>query len=618
MRIRRWFGLRVSIFLPCISLLLMAGPLTNTGSAAPGEQKPGTADRFDGPAELPRIYLKSSVADTPAPGHVRLVKRGDDLQEALDKAHCGDTLELEAGATFSGLVVFPHKECDDSHWIMVRSSAPDESLPPEGTRITPCYAGVPSLPGRPDFHCTAVRNVMAKIEFEAKAGSGPLHFAAGANHYRIVGLEITRGSPGATITALAFTKDDDTVDHLIFDRVWMHGTAQDETTRGIALRGMTYVAVVDSFLNDFHCTSAVGTCTDSQTVANGGYNTPCGPYKIVNNFLEAAGENILFGGSPATQIPSDIEIRHNHLFKPMIWKRGEPGFVGGPDGHPFIVKNNFELKNGQRVLVEGNVLENSWGGFTQAGFSILLTPKNQTGRGDTNVCPMCRVSDVTIRYNRITNVGGALNIGNVLSHAGGASSGGERYSIHDLVVDNVHPRSSDYKGFGSFLMVLSNAPPLHDVQISHVTAFVPGPLVSILHTDKKGIENFSLTDSILSTAGERPSVVSAGGGPQNCAYRPEVQGPVGVFESCFAHGKITHNIIIGSREAWPRGNMNVGDAQAAGLAGAHRGETSFRLCRAADEKSFCKKPSAAVGAASDGKDIGADIDAIDNATSGVL
>ncbi|HEX9136222.1 MAG TPA: hypothetical protein VF905_04650, partial [Nitrospirota bacterium] len=400
---------------------------------------------------------------------------------------------------------------------------------------------------------------MAKIEFEAKAGSGPLHFAGGANHYRLLGLEITRGSPGASITALAFTKDDDTADHLIFDRVWMHGTAQDETTRGIVLRGMTYVAVVDSFLSDFHCTAAVGACTDSQTVSNGGGKRPGGPYKIVNNFLEAAGENILFGGAPATQIPADIEIRHNHLFKPMIWKRGDPGFVGSQDGHPFIVKNNFELKSGQRVLFEGNVLENSWGGFTQTGFAILLTPKNQAGQGKRNVCPICRVSDVTIRYNRVANVAGALQVGNIRSDAGGISSGGERYSIHDLVVENVH--SKDYKGFGVFLLLLSVAPPLHDVQISHVTAFVPGPLISILQSGQEGIANFSLTDSILSTAAERPSVVSAGKGPQNCAFRPQVQGVAGVFKSCFPNGKITHNIIIGSREKWAPGNTNVSDAQ---------------------------------------------------------
>jgi hypothetical protein len=91
-----------------------------------------------------------------------------------------------------------------------------------------------------------------------------------------------------------------------------------------------------------------------------------------------------------------------------------------------------------------------------------------------------------------------------------------------------------------------------------------------------------------------------------------------VFKSCFPNGKITHNIIIGSREKWAPGNTNVSDAQAAGLAGSGRGETSFRLCRAADEKSSCKKRSPAVGAASDGNDIGADIDAIDKATRGVL
>jgi hypothetical protein len=81
-----------------------------------------------------------------------------------------------------------------------------------------------------------------------------------------------------------------------------------------------------------------------------------GPFKIVNNFLEAAGETIIFGGGRATATPTDIEIRRNHMFKPMTWMKGQPGFVGGVDGSPFIVKNLFELKNAQRVLLEGNIL----------------------------------------------------------------------------------------------------------------------------------------------------------------------------------------------------------------------------------------------------------------------
>jgi len=57
---------------------------------------------------------------------------------------------------------------------------------------------------------------------------------------------------------------------------------------------------VDSFFTDFHCIAVTGSCTDAQAIAGGVGTDPGGPYKIVNNFLEASGENILFGGGPAT------------------------------------------------------------------------------------------------------------------------------------------------------------------------------------------------------------------------------------------------------------------------------------------------------------------------------
>src|SRR5438128_9616913 len=57
---------------------------------------------FDGPAELPRITVASSMADTPAPGSIIAVRSGGNLQAALDNAFCGDTIELQAGAIFSG------------------------------------------------------------------------------------------------------------------------------------------------------------------------------------------------------------------------------------------------------------------------------------------------------------------------------------------------------------------------------------------------------------------------------------------------------------------------------------------------------------------------------------
>src|SRR6266480_2480838 len=146
---------------------------------------------------------------------------------------------------------------------------------------------------------------------------------------------------------------------------------------------------------------------------------------------------------------------------------GKPGFVGGSGGYPFMVKNHLELKNASRVLVEGNIFENTWGGFSQVGYSILLTPKNQGGVNGTNLCPICAVTDVTIRYNTISHVGAGISLANVLSSNGGAALYGERYSIHDVTIDDISV--TKYKGSGTLLMVLSgwSLNSLNNVTVNH-------------------------------------------------------------------------------------------------------------------------------------------------------
>lgn len=567
---------------------------------------PAQTGQFDGPAELPRVYVKSAVADTPSPGKVIAVHAGDDLQAAIDSAGCGDRIELQSAATFSGNFRFPQKPCDDAHWITIRTSAADASLPPEGTRIRPCFAGVASLPGRPDFHCAATQNVMAKIEFSKNGGLGPLIFMAGANHYRFVGLEITRAPGPNLVSALAIPFQGAQADHIIFDRVWMHGDAQDETTRALALAGTSYVAVVDSYFSDFHCVAVTGACTDAQVISDGGGSTPSGQFKIVNNFLEASGQSILFGGGGATMTPADIEIRGNHLFKPMIWKPGEPGSVGGASGKPFIVKNLFELKNAQRVLFENNILENCWGGFSQNGYAVLLTPKNQN-----NLCPLCRVTDITIRFSSISNVGSVFEIANVPSDAGGASTAGERYSIHDILALKVHGEQDGFRGAGLFAQILSGSPLLKDVQIGHVTAFVPRATFAIQTNDSR-LANFRIENNLLSTG--QYSIVSSGGGPRNCAFRPELQGPGGVVKSCFADSSFTHNLMIGSG-GWPSGNWSEGNTKSAGILEGSTPDKPYQLC--SEKGGDCKKASPAWHGGSDGKNVGADLDELSKRLSGV-
>ena len=561
--------------------------------------------KFDGPAELPRIYVKSSLADSPAPGKSILVKTSQEFVAALEKAACGDTIRLQAGSEFAGLFKFPNKPCDDAHWVIVRTSAKDSDLPAEGTRITPCYAGVTSLPGRPEYACSSPGRAMARIIFEAKGGSGPIMFQPGANHYRFVGLEITRGSPGAGIYNLAQFSGDTTGNHIVFDRVWMHGTAQDETTRGIILGASQYVAVVDSYFSDFHCVAKTGACTDSQAIA-GGFNTrEMGPYKIVNNFLEAAGEGFILGGGAGTTTPTDIEVRRNHFFKPLIWREGNPGFVGGTSGGPFIVKNSFELKNAQRVLLEGNVMDNVWGGFTQTGFAVLLTAKNQN-----NQCPACRVTDVTVRYDLIRHCASGFQIATGLSDAGGASSGTERISIHDVILEDIG--GSAYNGFGAFAQITSQKPALRDVSINHVTAFPPKTLFILgAPTERDHIENFTFTNNLVA-AGER-DVFPPGGGDKNCSFQPERQTFAGVLKSCVNGVTFSHNLILASLGNWPKDNWYAKDHEAGGLVRSAEGR--YQLCRGKEGQ--CKKPSPAVKAGSDGRDLGADVEKVLEEIKGV-
>lgn len=566
-----------------------------------------SASGFDGPAELPRAYIQTAVSNTPASGSTIAVNAGGNLQSALNSANCGDTIQLQAGATFTGTFTLPAKSCDDNHWIVVRTNADDSVLPAEGSRLTPCYAGVSSLPGRPNFHCASTNNVVAKLMMTG-GGSGPIVLAAGANHYRLMGLEITRLSGTGSVNALSSIATGGTASNVIFDRVWMHGTAQDDTTRGIELGGSTYVSIVDSFFTDFHCVSKTGSCTDSQTIYGGLGNDQMGPYKITNNFLEAAGENILFGGGAATVSPADIQISQNHFFKPMSWLQGQPGYVGGANGNPFVVKNHFELKNAQRVLLDSNIMEGSWGGYSQFGFSVVLTPKNP---GGGLICSMCQVTDVTVRYNLISHVGAGFEIANGLSDNGTLAFAGQRYSIHDVIIDDID--GVKYLGPGEFAQVSvgSGAPLLQSVTINHVTAFPASHQFTIgdqVATTSQ-MKNFVFTNNMVN-AGTYPVWSTGSGGTANCAVH---DSPLTTLNACFSSYVFSSNAIIATPSgfpvtSWPASNFFPASATAVQFVNYNGGNGGdYHLLSSSPYK----------GLGTDGKDLGADVDAVGSAIAGV-
>ena len=561
----------------------------------------------DGIAELPKTCYYTAIDATPSPGKQIQVDANADLAGAVEKAKCGDVLLLPAGATYE-VRDLPAKNCDDAHYITIRTATPDSKLPPEGTRISPAWAGVASLQGRPPFAQPAAGPAKLMATIVVKNPSG----ASVGDHVRFIGIEWTSRME-ISINRIITVEHGD---HVVIDRNYIHPAEGAEVAHGVGInQGSHYVAVINSYVSGLNCIARTGKCTDATAVGGAQSDDPFGTFKIYNNFLESSGENILFGGAPSKNNPTDIEIRRNHLFRPMIWKEGEPGYNPSPKGNPYIVKNNFEIKSGVRVLFEANLAENSWGGFSQRGFSLLLSARSQASQ-----CPVCRVNDITMRYIRVHNVASVLQISNARANkdkGGGIPADGGIYSIHDIVADDVH--GEDYRGGGVFMILLSTAPPVHDLHIDHVTSFGPGPLLSIENTEGNDkIRNFSVTNSVFSIDGPRFPVASAGGGPGSCAQRNQALGPQAVLEECFNPYKFERNLIIDpkGKGGWPSGNLIVSSSESAGVQDL-KGTLSSdpRLCR--EKGPGCDRRSPGIGMAADGRDVGADVDGVEAAVAGV-
>ena len=338
---------------------------TPTPTPTPAPAPSGSA------VELPRAYVNTDPV-TPT-GVTRTVAAGGDLQGAINAAQPGDVIVLASGATYTGNFVLPAKSGDA--WITIRAGA-GTTLPAVGQRVTPAHAAtMPKL---------LTPNSMSALAT-----------APGAHHYRIVGVEVGAApsvSAVMTLLALGAAGSDQASlaqvpHHLVLERMYVHGSATLDVRRCVALNS-AMSAIIDSHLSDCHSRT-----NDSQAI--GGWNGP-GPFKIVNNYLEGAGENVMFGGgdpSIADLVPSDIEIRRNHVVKPLAWQR-----------ETWIIKNLFELKSARRVLIEANVFENCWAA-QQNGFAILWKSVNQDGGALWSI-----TSDVTFQYNVVRRVGGGINL----------------------------------------------------------------------------------------------------------------------------------------------------------------------------------------------------------------
>ncbi|MCW5960799.1 MAG: hypothetical protein KIS76_11615 [Pyrinomonadaceae bacterium] len=330
------------------------------------------------------------------------VRSGGDFQKAINEAKPGDTILLEPGAHFVGNFRLPFKEGGD--YVTIRSAAPDKDLPAEFTRINP----------------EQYRQFLPKL---SSSTLNPVMMTDDrAHHYRFIGIEFGGTKDGNGNIIQIGTGEERTLEeiphHIEFDRVFIHAESPLGQRRGIAANGR-YIKIANSYISGMRRKG-----DESQAIAVWASD---GPVEITNNYLEGAGENILFGGGSSylKLVPTDCLVRDNHLNKPLEWRNDD-----------WLVKNLFEIKNGKRIKVENNLMTNNWA-MGQEGTAVLFTVREDNGKATL-------IEDVMFINNIVRSSGNAINI------LGSEGSGGHRLSIINNIFDDID--NEKWGGRGFFLL----------------------------------------------------------------------------------------------------------------------------------------------------------------------
>jgi hypothetical protein len=391
---------------------------------------------------------------------------------------------------------------------------------------------------------------------------------AGSGYFRFVGLEFTQGAGvgdftygivelgegaggGPQRTAESAPR------HLEFDRCIVR--ARDERTA--AQRGITLNSA-HTVVKNSHVSGIKWEGVETQAV--GGWNGP-GPFLIENNYLEAAGINVMFGGAiPSIPglIPSDIVVRGNHLFKPLRWKRDDPSFAG----RAWTVKNLLELKSARRVLIEGNVLEHSWA-HAQIGWAIIFNTANDSG-------VWSRIEDVEVRHNLIRGAGNGVNL-RARDEESGVKMARVRVS-NNLLLD----LGRHWGGYGIAFQVLRGP---EDVTIEHNTAEPPHAMLMLDGREGEYGVNLRFVNNLMRHGAY--GVFGNGGAIGTAA-----------FEQYCRRWSFAGNAVAGADAGrYPPGNLYLPAFDPAFFADAARG--NYRVTHPRVK-----------GRATDGKDPGCDFD----------
>jgi hypothetical protein len=326
-----------------------------------------------------------------------------------------------------------------------------------------------------------------------------------------------------------------------------------------------------------------------------------GPYVVKDNHLEGAG--LMWhhdDGGGYNYIRGDYTYLRNYFYFPLKYLYGS----STSDGLRYFVRQPLEWKGGRRIQIYGNRFSGNWSEDVPASVFIALDSLNGEG-----------VTDVDLQNNTFMHGPGLVTFGAITSGAF-PTLPTNRYRFQNNLAWDIGGITYWVPGSGQNTpvgWVLEGPWGGEDYILNHNTiAGNVGRTPSILHTFDQNAEGVSVTNNIFYVSSADQGFMQDGQVPANTCS--------GLFGKAGADCKLTpsytwdHNLMLGNGATaaavhswWPTLQNYFSDATLNTLGWFSYSAQDFHM--ASNYCAGCGSPS------SDGRDLGADIDAL-NAAQG--
>jgi hypothetical protein len=484
------------------------------------------------------------------------------------------------------------------------------------------------------------------------------------SNYKFVGIEFSKKAGQDTLYNLVeIGRGEEYVragipSNFVFDRVYIHGIRDEEGPNICMMLNARNVTIQDSTIEN-----CIKSGSESKAIT---FSAAPGPMTIRNNTLNAGSITLLTGGAGVivdglvSGDEGQILIEGN-LFTRPLWQKytAGTGGAGAPSGacsdgayylnvsngqwyvckssawqtaptcadgeyyrrtdvaqncgsgacwscasgvftsygtlrsSSYATKNLFEIKSAKNVVVRGNIFENNWVNSNQSGIAVWLT--SQVSQYNANGW----VRGENIRFER--NIIRRSSKGLRIASEGGTTFGvnNNRLQVRDVLMHEVgtnttYPSLSDQDGEG-----LSFGGPCDDCLVDHVTA--------------ANVSIWGKSVVFDTSAFARPRLSNTISYRNQYGYFADLGNDVSYY---WGSGNVLNTVAI---DNLGNGTGSIGAYAANGkyiAAGTTMfvGSGNYRLQTTSPYSAACV--SGCDYAATDGKDLGADIDAVESATGG--